>query len=128
MSHVNDKELKQYFKQIKLLLPLYRRKEKQFLKDLKCSVDDYIQANPDCTFKDIVMRFETPQKIVSNYLSALDIDDLCKQISLRRYIKRTVLLLIILCLLAFLVHMGMVYKIYLNEQNQIVTEEVTVIE
>ena len=128
MNRVNEKELKQYFRQIKLLLPVYRRKEKSFIKDLKNAVEEFIRATPDCSLEDITARFESPEDVVANYIAALDIEYLSKQILIRRLVKRTIISVVILCLLAFCAHMGMIYKLYLETKAQIVTQEVTVIE
>ena len=54
--------------------------------------------------------------------------DLCRKVSLRRHIKRFISILLILTLLAFGIYVGMIYKVYLDAKNQIITHEVTVIE
>ena len=46
MSKITEKELKQYFKEIKLLLPIYSSEERNFLKSLRVSVEEYIDQNP----------------------------------------------------------------------------------
>ena len=58
MQKISQTELKQYFKQIKLLLPIYGKEEKIFLSDLKRAVDTYIEEHADCTYADILERFE----------------------------------------------------------------------
>lgn len=128
MRQVNEKELKQYFKQIQLLMPLYRKREKQFIKDLKASVNEFVDINPNCTLDDIVEHFEAPQEIVNNYFSTIDTAYVCKQISVRKLMKRGIVLIVILCVLTFCIRVGMIYKIYLHERNQTISQEVTVIE
>ena len=48
---MNQKELNIYFRKIRLLLPIYSKAEKQFLKDFKDSVFVFIEKNkkPCCT-------------------------------------------------------------------------------
>ena len=43
MQQIRAKALKQYFKEIKLLLPIYSKEEKIFINDLRKSVDEYIR-------------------------------------------------------------------------------------
>lgn len=128
MDRISDKELKQYFKHIKLLLPLRRKKEKQFLKELQTSITDFINLNPDCSFADICSHFGKPQEVVKDYLSTMDSADLCKQVCVRKRIKHAAVIILSLCLIAFLLHAGVIYKIYLDEKNQVITHRLIVIE
>ena len=51
---MNQKELNIYFRKIRLLLPIYSKAEKQFLKDFKDSVFVFIEKNPrDCEKKSV---------------------------------------------------------------------------
>ena len=54
---MNQKELNIYFRKIRLLLPIYSKAEKQFLKDFKDSVFVFIEKNPHCTMDDVIERF-----------------------------------------------------------------------
>lgn len=128
MDRISDKELKQYFKQIKLLLPLRRKKEKQFLKELQENVAEFIALNPNCSFADIRSHFGRPQDVVKDYLSTMDSADLCKQVCVRKRIKHAAAVILSLCLIAFLLHAGVVYKIYLDEKNQVIKHRLIVIE
>ena len=69
---MEQKETAKYFKQIRLLLPIYRKQEKKFIGDLKAIVDEYINENPECSYDDITERFETPTEVVHNYISSID--------------------------------------------------------
>ncbi len=131
MSQVSEKELKRYFKRIKALLPLYGKKEKLLLADLEKDVRDFVEANPGCSIQDVNEHFQTPHEIVSDYLatlSALDVDALHKRLSVRKWVRRAIVSILILCVLMFLVCVGMAYKIYLEAKDQIITQEVIVIE
>lgn len=77
MNRINDKELNQYMKRIKLLLPLYRKQEKQFLTDFRFCIYDFTKTHPEHSFADITAHFGTPDEVVRDYLSSLDVDLLC---------------------------------------------------
>lgn len=128
MTKELSKEIDQYFKQIRNLFPMYRKEERLFLSQLKSSVEDFAEDKPECTLDDIVQRFEDPQTVVHNYLSALDIDDLCKKISLRKYILRAIVVLLLLTTIYTGYKMLLFYDVYLEAKDAIIHTEVTIIE
>lgn len=128
MKEKNKKEIELYFKQIKLLFPIYGKYEKRFLCDLKTTVSEYREEYPNDGIKEIQQRFGSPQDIVHNYLRSMDPSVLYRKLSLRRCLKRILVAAVILTIIAFCVYVGTIYKVYLDAQNQLVTKEVTVIE
>ena len=123
-----NNNIKQYLKQIRNLLPLYRKQERLFLSQLKNAVEDFVEDHPGCTFDDIVQRFEEPQTVVYNYLSALDPAELCKKVSLRRYIQRGIVALLLLATIMTGFRMALFYDVYLEEKSSIIYSEETIIE
>lgn len=128
MTPAREKELKRYCKQVKALLPLYRKQEKQFMENFSASVKEFADANPECSLQDVIENFGIPGEIVSDYLSEMDTLDLCRQISLRRRMKQVISVILVLCVIASGFNAVWAYKTYLEEKDQIITEEVTVIE
>lgn len=128
MSQVTEKELKQYFRQIRLLMPVFGREEKQFLRDLRESVADFMEADPGCSLEQIAERFGEPKEIAADYLSNALTVDLCKKISIRKYIRRGIVLVMVLAMLTFGFYNGLLYKLYLHEKSQVITHEETIIE
>lgn len=128
MVATSGKELKRYCKQVKALLPLYRKQEKRFMENFSASVKEFADAAPGCSFQDMAENFGAPGEIVSNYLSELDTEDLCGQISIRRRVKRIISVILVLCVIASGLNAWWAYETYLEAKDQIVTEEVTVIE
>ncbi|MDD6043352.1 MAG: DUF6120 family protein [Eubacteriaceae bacterium] len=124
----NNKELKRYFRQIKSLLPVYTKEEKKFLRDYKKSVIDYAADNPDLSFDDIMEHFDEPTDVVYNYIVATDQEYLYKRISLSSMLKKVLIVITIAALIAFGLRYHYLYSLYLEVQNQIITEETTVIE
>ena len=95
---MNQKELNIYFRKIRLLLPIYSKAEKQFLKDFKDSVFVFIEKNPLCTMDDVIERFSEPEEVVHDYISeALTTKIYAKKFSLGALSKR----FCSYCLLAF---------------------------
>ena len=126
---MNQKELNIYFRKIRLLLPIYSKAEKQFLKDFKDSVFVFIEQNPLCTMDDVIERFSTPEEVVHDYISeALATENLCQKIQFRRFVKKILLTLLIGILAALAVRTIALLHIVKESEQYYITREVTEIE
>ena len=126
---MNQKELNIYFRKIRLLLPIYSKAEKQFLKDFKDSVFVFIEQNPLCTMEDVIARFSTPEEVVHDYISeALATENLCQKIQFRRFVKKILLTLLIGILAALAVRTIALLHIVNESEQYYITREVTEIE
>ena len=126
---MNQKELNIYFKEIRLLLPIYSKAEKQFLKDFKDSVFVFIEKNPLCTMDDVIERFSEPEEVVHDYISeALATENLCQKIQFRRFVKKILLILLIGLLAALAVRTIALLHIVNESEQYYITREVTEIE
>ena len=126
---MNQKELNIYFRKIRLLLPIYSKAEKQFLKDFKDSVFVFIEQNPLCTMDDVIERFSTPEEVVHDYISeALTTEDLCQKIQFRRFVKKILLILLIGLLAALAVRTIALLHIVNESEQYYITREITEIE
>ena len=126
---MNQKELNIYFRKIRLLLPIYSKAEKQFLKDFKDSVFVFIEQNPLCTMDDVIERFSTPEEVVHDYISeALATENLCQKIQFRRFVKKILLTLLIGILAALAVRTIALLHIVNESEQYYTTREITEIE
>lgn len=128
MNPISNEQIKQYFKQIKLLLPIYSKEEKEFVKDLQKAVQDYIEEHPACTYEDILNRFEEPADVVHNYISSLDQYQLCKRISLKKTVRTAVIIIVVAVIVALSIRTALFYNAYKEAKETIITQEYTVIE
>lgn len=126
---MNQKELNIYFRKIRLLLPIYSKAEKQFLKDFKDSVFVFIEKNPLCTMDDVIERFSEPEEVVHDYISeALATENLCQKIQFRRFVKKILLTLLIGILAALAVRTIALLHIVNESEQYYITREITEIE
>ena len=126
---MNQKELNIYFRKIRLLLPIYSKAEKQFLKDFKDSVFVFIEKNPLCTMDDVIERFSTPEEVVHDYISeALATENLCQKIQFIRFVKKILLILLIGLLAALAVRTIALLHIVNESEQYYITREITEIE
>ena len=123
---MNQKELNIYFRKIRLLLPIYSKAEKQFLKDFKDSVFVFIEQNPLCTMDDVIERFSEPEEVVHDYISeALATENLCQKIQFRRFVKKILLTLLIGILAALAVRTIALLHIVNESEQYYITREIT---
>lgn len=128
MSQTIEKQLKQYLKKVRLLLPIYGKDERKFIKDLKDSIIEFIEQNMGCTWEDIIDHFEEPQEVVYNYTSSLDQSQLCKRISLRKTINNAIVMITVAILVMLSIKTYFYYDLYKEAQSQIITHETIIIE
>ncbi len=76
---------KQYFKEIRRLLPCSSAEKKQHLADLEPSVDAFITARPDVTLAQLYDQFGSPQTIAESYLEQRP-DQVSRKMSLKPHI------------------------------------------
>lgn len=128
MRQGNEKQLKQYLKEIRLLLPIYGKEERIFIKDLKESIAEYIELNPSCTWEDVISNFEEPEDAVYNYITSLDQQQLCKRISLRKTIAKVIVVITVVVIVVICVKTYLYYDLYQQAQDEIAVKKNTVIE
>lgn len=104
------KKTRQYFRRVRIFLPVYGKDEKQFVRNLRNDMEEYIDAHPSCSWKDICDEFETPYEAVYGYLSAFPAKDLCRSIRSRKRIR---IVLIIVLILSALIFTFKTYQYYL---------------
>ena len=95
------KKTRQYFRRVRIFLPVYGKDEKQFVRNLRNDMEEYIDAHPSCSWKDICDEFETPYEAVYGYLSAFPAEDLCRSIRSRKRIRIVLIIVLILSALIF---------------------------
>ncbi len=69
-----EKQLDRYYNSVKKALVCNKRVKDEIVIRLKCSVEDYIDDNPHCTYGDIESHFGTPESIAALNADASGID------------------------------------------------------
>lgn len=64
---------RQYIRNVRRLMPVYKRNEKRFLTDLKSDLDSYCDDHPDNSdFESLTRQFGSPKETYVHYLLAQD--------------------------------------------------------
>lgn len=77
---------KQYFREIKRLLPCNAKEKKCCIMELESDVDDFIEHCPNTTFEVLCATIGTPQSIAESFLERIDPEQLSHKVSAKRKI------------------------------------------
>lgn len=122
-----DKICRVYVSQVKAILPVWGKKEKDFVRKLHDSLYDYCEDNNINSIEDLYKGFGTPQEIVFEYISLMEPNEISKRINTAKYIKILAISLISLALVATSVFALYIYSEYQSFKNEeLVTIEQTI--
>ena len=82
----NDSTLKRYIRSISDALPCSGKVKKQIVSQMRESIIDYLEQNPDAEFTALQDHFGTPQQIASSYVGSQETSALLRKIRTRKYI------------------------------------------
>ena len=85
------KDSKRYYKNVKKLMPIYGKREKEFLNSLEKRLD----LLKDCDYNNIVEELGEPKDMISTYYQNVDNDDLLKKVNITRFIKVSIIILLV---------------------------------
>ena len=125
---IQNKEIREYISNIKILLPVYSKSERLFIKQLSDNIEDYVDNNADVSMKDIIGQFGNPNEVVQNYIETMDTDKLIKRISSSKLIQRIFIIILITAVIGLVIFGTFCYKGYQYYKKTVVTEIETVIE
>ena len=121
-------EQKQYIKELRHFFPVYGSAERRFYTDIKGSITDYLESNPQALRDDLIREFGVPSQIVFDYFSNIESDQLLKKLKRSRYI-RTACFAIVSAFCVFAVVGLITWRIaYMNYTNSKINSTETTIE
>ncbi len=124
---ITNKEIKTYISEIKMLLPIYTKKERQFLKTFSDNICTYADSNSDSSIEDVVNVFGSPSEIVRGYIDSMELDTLINAIATRRILRKITIIILLLAITILALFGGFYYKGYQYYKDTVITENETVI-
>lgn len=124
---MNKKDINKFVFKVKRLLPLYSKKERRYIKDLKNSITDYSESNPNATIDDVINEYGNPNDIVQDYIGSMDTEKIVQNITKRRIMQRILIVILILLTITMSIFTYYQYLDYLKFKNSIIVYEETVI-
>ena len=123
-----DKFLRQYRKNIQMMLPIYEKKEKEYLDGLFNNIKDYLEDNPDMTQEQFLEKFGSPADVAATYISCADNDYLLKKLQKNRILKKGICSILLLLIIFSILISSIMYATYLDAKNHNIHSIETTIE
>lgn len=112
MNKQEQRAVKRYLHDIKRTLPVYRKMERQFLSDIRSTIEEYAETGAVITSTTLRQEFGEPKDQVILYLSSKDGKDLEKDLSVSACIRYTAYIIIIAVITASFCFIYTTYKSY----------------
>lgn len=110
MRTKNEKMLKEYLRQIKMMLPVKTAYERKFLRHLKDQIQELIHNTPNWEYYDVVRRFGMPKDVIASYYAAIPTNQLNKELRSSRIIKVSLVVCALIILSAYLFKFWLLVK------------------
>lgn len=117
MQTKHEKMLKDYYRQIKMMLPVKTAYERRFLRHLKSRIQELIHATPGWEYYDVVRKFGMPKDVVAGYYASIPTKQLNRELRSSTIIKTALITCVLIILSIFL------FKFYLLEKGRIESTE-----
>lgn len=102
---------KQYFREIKRLLPCNAKEKKRCIMDLERDVDDFLENCPSATLEVLCAAIGTPQSIAESFLERIDPEQLSHKMSA----KRKIAIGVVAVVTALAIAIGIVVVVFAND-------------
>lgn len=108
----DQKIIRNYLKEVKKTLPVYGKREKTYINDMRQALYDYAQSTKDTpiTYEELIDKFGESKDCAANYILSTDPETLRKKLKVSNYIKIFVFTAIILIFVVFSIIVVMLYK------------------
>lgn len=84
-----SREMKRYLKDVKLLLPIFGKEEKDYYKQLEQDLHKQF-SNSSVSYDEIIEEIGEPYDVVSAYVDEIDSSDLIHKMRMQNFIKKIV--------------------------------------
>lgn len=103
---------KQYISEVKSLFPIMGKAERDYIHSLSANINDYASEENMNTIQKLYDHYGSPNDIVNTYFSISDTSEIIKRIQLSKWIKRAIILLLIIVVLSFGLWWTITYRTY----------------
>lgn len=92
---------KQYISEVKSLFPIMGKAEKDYINSLSANINDYSSEENIKTIQELYDYYGSPNDIVNTYFSISDTSEIIKRIQLCKWIRRGIIIFLIIVILSF---------------------------
>lgn len=118
---------KKYLRECKGYFPVYGRRERLFLRNLKQQVEEATKRNPDLDYIGLKEEIGTPVEVLQSYYEEIeDREQLIKRISFIKGMKKIFIMLIVVITIFFMCRTWRLYNDYqeFKQSNTLYEEEI----
>lgn len=127
MANKQKKIIRRYKREIRRLLPIYTRNEKEFFNSISSTIDGYTADREDCTREELIQNIGEPKDIVSHYILDMEADVLNQTLSRTRSIRIASGIVILIALIAGSFKIGTDYLSFIEGRDAYIHREETII-
>lgn len=122
-----NKLCKKYISDVKSLFPILGKCERQYIKKLSATIEEYCEETSINSMDTIYDSFGNPQDVLAEYFSVADVSALTRKIKISKWIKYGIITLVLIALTAVSTYCIATYrtqKVFENEK--VFSEETTI--
>ncbi len=116
-----NKAAKRYMKELKMLLTLRGKKEKQLFQGISLRLKELVESDFEITYERICEELGEPKEIVSEYFSNADTEYLSKNFRWAYYLRNTCVCLGLATIIALLL-----YSQFLKETKELLERDLVI--
>ena len=128
MTKHDSQKLKQYYRQIRLLIPYGGKDVRRFMRDFKHSVREYCEANPHASAEETMDFFGSPEQIALEFISSSDMNHLYQKLFVKKYFIIILFILFAVILVTELYWNWILSDISYQQDNTTIVQETMAVE
>ncbi len=112
-----NKAESKYLKEVKTFLPIHSHKEKIFIQHIASELEEISNQRPNADYEVFCKELGHPKEIVCGYFEESDIQSLISRLKIRTFLKRIIVITLVIILLTFSLKHIFFYKAYWEIQQ-----------
>lgn len=119
---------KEYIREIKSLFPFKTKKERQYIKDLYCDVEEFCENEDVSSKQQLYEQYGNPIDVVAEYFSVNGMDYVIKKTRLTRFIRVLITVIAALAIVATSTYCWYLYNLHQMDLRQEIVISETIID
>lgn len=107
-----NKICKQYISEVKTFFPIMGNVEKDYIAKLRTNVDNFCDEADISTKEELYKQYGLPNNVANDYYSTVETEEIIKRIHISKYVKYSIIILLVLAVLATSVYCITLQHIY----------------
>lgn len=125
-----NKICKEYISDAKKFFPIMGKKERAYLRGIVSELEDCIERENITSKQELQTKYRQPYDLANDYYSRFETDEIVKKISISKYIKSLILILIVTLLIALTAYISFAvhHQIQYSREEIVGTKQTTLVD